>query len=647
MLVADNQAFAQLNHMNSAAGQQMFQKDGFPHGAAAGVQGPIFPVSNGHPQQQQQHHQHQQLQQQQQQQPLQMQMPQLPMQRFHPAEAQQMYQQQQQQQQQHQQHHVQPVMHQLLQQPAQAFQAPMQPLTTSPFVPSMHHQQPPVMRPLTTSPVPLMLQTNMPAMSSVGGISPTSKPRAPKPLVKKALVAPPPDDDAADDVNEDDIANMPPSKKRPCIHNEWDDVRTRKGSKILRCRMCQRKWKLSSSHVPRCLAFLRSYCPAGDKCQQLHVHKKKSGLKERFEQFGVAVLNAMPPQAKLAAEDAVGMPSRRGSATTSSGSSASGALLAGTQPMPQHGHPAGFDDRKVCVMDHVRRASVATSTSEPPSLLSGQDRRPSLFSETTVGYETRRTSLAISEYDRRASVISENLVIPEGLHHMLPTAHDRRCSTLSELNDSRKQQIRTTLDVIQRMAPADALQNYAFGLSEPELKTPTAQGCDDLAGRRAFAAPGLETNSPTNGEGQRRSSGGSCTSAQNLHCGTSPLHELDATRKSPLYGGPATPFGDTLKSRIHPSGLPTTRSRSSMCSDGPLVVIQPQNVTSPLASSPNSASPKSAASFNKLVPNPENSGVHAMTEDELDAMLTKHEANIIRRKSLDPENMQNQLGATI
>ena len=52
----------------------------------------------------------------------------------------------------------------------------------------------------------------------------------------------------------------PADMNRPCKHNDWDDVRTRKGAKILRCRTCQAKWKLPSAKVPRCTPFLAGHC---------------------------------------------------------------------------------------------------------------------------------------------------------------------------------------------------------------------------------------------------------------------------------------------------------------------------------------------------------------------------------------------------
>jgi len=51
--------------------------------------------------------------------------------------------------------------------------------------------------------------------------------------------------------------SKPPSSQRPCDHNTWDDVRTRRHAKMLRCRVCQAKWRLPSTSVPRCRAFFR------------------------------------------------------------------------------------------------------------------------------------------------------------------------------------------------------------------------------------------------------------------------------------------------------------------------------------------------------------------------------------------------------
>eukprot|EP01060_Flectonema_neradi_P000120 TRINITY_DN1009_c0_g1_i1.p1 TRINITY_DN1009_c0_g1~~TRINITY_DN1009_c0_g1_i1.p1 ORF type:complete len:558 (+),score=151.85 TRINITY_DN1009_c0_g1_i1:51-1724(+) len=67
----------------------------------------------------------------------------------------------------------------------------------------------------------------------------------------------------------------PPEMTRPCTHNAWDDVRTRRHAKILQCRACLAKWKLAMP-VPRCSYFLHGHCDKGDTCHMLHVYKKKA-----------------------------------------------------------------------------------------------------------------------------------------------------------------------------------------------------------------------------------------------------------------------------------------------------------------------------------------------------------------------------------
>eukprot|EP01060_Flectonema_neradi_P025704 TRINITY_DN34509_c0_g1_i1.p1 TRINITY_DN34509_c0_g1~~TRINITY_DN34509_c0_g1_i1.p1 ORF type:complete len:356 (+),score=57.16 TRINITY_DN34509_c0_g1_i1:76-1143(+) len=84
-----------------------------------------------------------------------------------------------------------------------------------------------------------------------------------------------------------------PSLKRPCRHNDWDDVRTRKGHKILRCRICHRKWKLLSGTLTRCAKFIQDeVCENGLQCSLLHVHKKKSGSKENCDVDVAAIISA-------------------------------------------------------------------------------------------------------------------------------------------------------------------------------------------------------------------------------------------------------------------------------------------------------------------------------------------------------------------
>eukprot|EP01064_Diplonema_japonicum_P038356 TRINITY_DN925_c0_g1_i7.p1 TRINITY_DN925_c0_g1~~TRINITY_DN925_c0_g1_i7.p1 ORF type:complete len:182 (+),score=36.98 TRINITY_DN925_c0_g1_i7:595-1140(+) len=71
---------------------------------------------------------------------------------------------------------------------------------------------------------------------------------------------------------------------RPCDHNDWDDVRTKKGFKVLRCRVCQVQWKIPNN-IERCLPFLHECCDKGNACEMLHVRRKKMGKEEREKLF--------------------------------------------------------------------------------------------------------------------------------------------------------------------------------------------------------------------------------------------------------------------------------------------------------------------------------------------------------------------------
>ena len=85
-----------------------------------------------------------------------------------------------------------------------------------------------------------------------------------------------------------ELGTLPNESQRPCEHNDWDDVRTRKGFKILRCRQCQKTWKLTSS-APRCMDFLHDSCEAGENCTRLHVSRKKKSVSDRYKEFGEVI----------------------------------------------------------------------------------------------------------------------------------------------------------------------------------------------------------------------------------------------------------------------------------------------------------------------------------------------------------------------
>eukprot|EP01063_Lacrimia_lanifica_P029439 TRINITY_DN4487_c0_g4_i1.p1 TRINITY_DN4487_c0_g4~~TRINITY_DN4487_c0_g4_i1.p1 ORF type:complete len:194 (+),score=18.81 TRINITY_DN4487_c0_g4_i1:75-656(+) len=85
------------------------------------------------------------------------------------------------------------------------------------------------------------------------------------------------------------------STNPPCEHNNWDDVRQRKGIKVLRCRTCAAVWRTQrwprwardgmSDEIPdglrRCLDFANGQCDKGSACPHLHLHRMKSKHQER------------------------------------------------------------------------------------------------------------------------------------------------------------------------------------------------------------------------------------------------------------------------------------------------------------------------------------------------------------------------------
>eukprot|EP01059_Diplonema_ambulator_P019865 TRINITY_DN33531_c0_g1_i1.p1 TRINITY_DN33531_c0_g1~~TRINITY_DN33531_c0_g1_i1.p1 ORF type:complete len:169 (+),score=38.91 TRINITY_DN33531_c0_g1_i1:51-509(+) len=86
-----------------------------------------------------------------------------------------------------------------------------------------------------------------------------------------------------DQSSETTSVSVPLAHVRPCAHNCWEDVRTRKRNKILRCMECSNKWKVSAGDISRCSSFMSTNkCPMGDKCTKLHVFKKPKPGKHPF-----------------------------------------------------------------------------------------------------------------------------------------------------------------------------------------------------------------------------------------------------------------------------------------------------------------------------------------------------------------------------
>eukprot|EP00659_Diplonema_papillatum_P014092 gene14092-21574_t len=76
----------------------------------------------------------------------------------------------------------------------------------------------------------------------------------------------------------------------PCDHNDWDNVRVKKGHLTLRCRVCQKQWKTEPEKIRKCLAFFQGTpCPQGAHCPLPHVHRKKQSLAKRIAVHGDVV----------------------------------------------------------------------------------------------------------------------------------------------------------------------------------------------------------------------------------------------------------------------------------------------------------------------------------------------------------------------
>ena len=82
---------------------------------------------------------------------------------------------------------------------------------------------------------------------------------------------------------------------QPCAHNSWDNVRLVKKWMTLRCRVCQRQFKIDTETLAetKCDRFqLEGGCFAGDACTKLHIHRKKQRIAERLALHGLAVLRS-------------------------------------------------------------------------------------------------------------------------------------------------------------------------------------------------------------------------------------------------------------------------------------------------------------------------------------------------------------------
>eukprot|EP01064_Diplonema_japonicum_P005034 TRINITY_DN1333_c13_g1_i1.p1 TRINITY_DN1333_c13_g1~~TRINITY_DN1333_c13_g1_i1.p1 ORF type:complete len:279 (+),score=55.25 TRINITY_DN1333_c13_g1_i1:77-838(+) len=88
--------------------------------------------------------------------------------------------------------------------------------------------------------------------------------------------------------------DLPIKHEQPCLHNDWDNVRIKKGNHSLRCRECQAQWRVHHSYFTRCIPFLKGRCDLGMKCPNVHLNQYKEGLEERRKRFGDTVLTGVP-----------------------------------------------------------------------------------------------------------------------------------------------------------------------------------------------------------------------------------------------------------------------------------------------------------------------------------------------------------------
>eukprot|EP00757_Euglenozoa_sp_SAG-D1_P000504 gene504-1798_t len=61
--------------------------------------------------------------------------------------------------------------------------------------------------------------------------------------------------------------------ERQCEHNNWDNVRVKRGIVTFGCRECGSKWKCYTKLSGKCpIYFEHAICPMGTNCPQLHVN---------------------------------------------------------------------------------------------------------------------------------------------------------------------------------------------------------------------------------------------------------------------------------------------------------------------------------------------------------------------------------------
>ncbi|KAJ9472200.1 hypothetical protein DIPPA_29031 [Diplonema papillatum] len=461
------------------------------------------------------------------------------------------------------------------------------------------------------------------------------------------------DDDDDDDVRggSSSFAHAPPAEMtRPCKHNDWDDVRTRKGSKILRCRVCQSKWKLPSARVPRCSPFLCGHCDRGDSCDMVHVHKRKSNLVERFERFGDFVLRGVPaetwekvkttsaePEMKPADQAPAPMPAQAvaphngesptaGLKSRTSSASAPSLLSTDAEPSPK-GNPRYLGRQPPAL---TIPANPSANGQSPKSI--GASSPPSLLCSPT---STIQTPHRLHPMQQNTSTTAPAPHVPRpartpfgSKRGFAPPTIDTTAS-VSETTPATQQQAPAIPDG-GAAAPAMQLQpspqSIALNVSvsdtqsllPPELLSP---GASTIASTRAMPfdnkilspIPHVQkVDSVWSGAGEQTPAG----PPQMIQTGYSPLSAVHSETSQPN-----TPTPHAIRPVTKGQVVMTHRMRMQQQLQSAVANATADAAAAQPASSPVDGGAAPPPGAKKLRARKENEGVHAMTEAELDAHL--------------------------
>eukprot|EP01062_Namystynia_karyoxenos_P054453 TRINITY_DN4485_c1_g2_i1.p1 TRINITY_DN4485_c1_g2~~TRINITY_DN4485_c1_g2_i1.p1 ORF type:complete len:526 (+),score=152.00 TRINITY_DN4485_c1_g2_i1:86-1579(+) len=81
----------------------------------------------------------------------------------------------------------------------------------------------------------------------------------------------------------------------PCRHNNWDNVRTKKGKFTLRCRECDATHRIRCAALSsiKCRAHWLGVCPNSSSCPALHVHKFKNPERAAWQAHRLATMSVV------------------------------------------------------------------------------------------------------------------------------------------------------------------------------------------------------------------------------------------------------------------------------------------------------------------------------------------------------------------